>query len=74
MLQADVDKLLKTYHAAGRALDKGMRRVQGATAAEWQAEEDARTKLRAGCRAYVNAIRATIKESHEYQQRVSLKP
>ena len=73
MTQVDIDTLLQAYHAAGRALDKGMRRAQGATAAEWQAEEDARTKLRAGCRAYVNAIRATIKESQDYQQRVSLK-
>jgi len=73
MKQVDIGELLAAYHAAGRALDKGMRRVEGATAAEWQAEEDARAKLHAGRRTYVEAIREAIQESQDYQQRVSIK-
>ena len=73
MTQVDIDPLLKAYHAAGRALDRGMRRAQGATAAEWHAEEGARSQLRAARRAYVDAIRDAIKESEDYQRRVSIK-
>ena len=64
----EIDKLLLAYNAAGRALDSGMRRPEGATAAEWQAEDDARTRLRAGQRAYVGAIREMIQESAAYQR------
>jgi hypothetical protein len=70
MTQIDVDTLVEAYLAAGRALDMGMRRSSGATAAEWQAEDDARTTLRAARRAYLAVIRETIEQTAAYQRRV----
>ena len=70
MSQINVDALLEAYLAAGRALDTGMRRPRGATAAEWQAEDDARIKLRAARHAYGGAIRERIEISAAYHRRV----
>jgi hypothetical protein len=69
MAQADLDALLQAYEAAGRALDRGMRRRGGATDAEWQAEEDARIQLRAARRAYIGGIREMINESAANRRR-----
>jgi hypothetical protein len=71
MTQKDLDTLLEAYLAAGRALDRGMRRIQGATAAEWQAEDKARAQLRAARQAYAGVIREKIEKSATHQRRVS---
>ena len=70
----EIATLLDAYHVAGRALDRGMRRVEGATAAEWQAEDDARIVLSSARRAHVAAIRETIRESAAYQRRTAAGP
>jgi hypothetical protein len=70
MTQIDVDALLEAYLAAGRAVDIGMRRPRGATAAEWQVEDDARIKLRAARQAHAGAIRENITTSAAYHRRV----
>ena len=66
-----IARLLHAYHVAGRALDRGMRRAGGATEAEWQAEDDARIALGSARRAHVDAIRESISESTDYQQRTA---
>ena len=65
----ELTTLLHAYHDAGRALDRGLHRVGGATAAEWQAEDDARIALRSARRAYVSSIRDIIDDSAAYQHR-----
>jgi hypothetical protein len=71
MASNDIDTLLQEYETAGRALDRGMRRRGGATEAEWRAEDDARIKLRAARRAYVETIRDLINESAANQRRAN---
>lgn len=71
MTQIDLDTLLEAYLSAGRALDRGMQRSLGATAAEWQAEDNARAQLRAARQAYAGVIREKIRTSATYQRRVS---
>jgi hypothetical protein len=59
------------YGAAGRALDFALLRRSGATAEEWLAEDDARLKLRACRKAYVDGLRKELAGAHEFNQRVS---
>ena len=70
----EIETLIRAYHVAGRALDRGMRRAGGATAAEWQAEDDARIVLRGARRAYADTIRETIMDSAAYQMRTLAGP
>ena len=43
----------EAHDVAGRALDAALKRVEGATAADWKAEHDARVDLRLARSAYV---------------------
>jgi hypothetical protein len=67
----EIETLRRAYHAAGRALDIGMRRRGGATKAEWQAEDDARIILRAACRVHAQNLREIIRESGQNNERLA---
>jgi hypothetical protein len=53
---AKLSVALVAYRAAGRALDAGMRRPEGATVSEWAADDSARLDLLLAQYDYIAAI------------------
>jgi hypothetical protein len=58
-----LNEALNAYHAAGRALDCGMRRQGGATLSEWAADDVARLDLLCARADYMAAVNLFNREA-----------